>query len=180
LSTALISKLETDRMVPTLQTLEKLCRAFGIDLGHFFCQPQTYALSITRKAHSHPYNREPPTPKSTPLHLSNAAHAQLSQILELPFGNSFTFGRCGGITELTAHVLERHSPSALLATAKLRKQEIASSIAPTSYPLERRRKAALLDPRSVRAPIAKDAILNFYQETYVRSHVLRVNLYRAA
>lgn len=36
LSTGLLSKLETDRMIPTLQTLERISRAYGIDLGYFF------------------------------------------------------------------------------------------------------------------------------------------------
>lgn len=49
LSTALLSKLETGNMVPTLATLEKLCRVYGIGLGYFFCEPKQHSLSITRK-----------------------------------------------------------------------------------------------------------------------------------
>ena len=50
LSTALLSKLETDRMVPTLPTLATICRVYGVGLSHFFCEPDRHALSITRKA----------------------------------------------------------------------------------------------------------------------------------
>ncbi len=48
LSTALLSKLETDRMVPTLSTLATICRVYGVGLGHFFCDPAEHSLSVTR------------------------------------------------------------------------------------------------------------------------------------
>lgn len=49
LSTALLSKLETERMAPTLATLATLCRVYGVGMGHFFHDPVEHALSITRK-----------------------------------------------------------------------------------------------------------------------------------
>lgn len=49
LSTALLSKLETDRMVPTLTTLATICRVYGVGMGHFFCEPTEHSLSVTRK-----------------------------------------------------------------------------------------------------------------------------------
>jgi transcriptional regulator with XRE-family HTH domain len=49
LSTALLSKLETDRMVPTLTTLATICRVYGVGLGHFFRDPKQHSLSLTRK-----------------------------------------------------------------------------------------------------------------------------------
>jgi transcriptional regulator with XRE-family HTH domain len=49
LSTALLSKLETDRMVPTLGTLATICRVYGVGLGHFFEEPVEHSLSVTRK-----------------------------------------------------------------------------------------------------------------------------------
>jgi len=49
LSTALLSKLETDRMTPTLLTLATLCRVHGVGLGYFFCEPTEHSLSVTRK-----------------------------------------------------------------------------------------------------------------------------------
>src|SRR6516225_317129 len=51
LSTALLSKLETDRMIPTLPTLATICRVYGVGLSHFFCEPERHTLSITRRAH---------------------------------------------------------------------------------------------------------------------------------
>ena len=52
LSTALLSKLETDRMTPTLSTLATICRVYGVGLGHFFCEPMEHSLSITRNVTS--------------------------------------------------------------------------------------------------------------------------------
>jgi transcriptional regulator with XRE-family HTH domain len=51
LSTALLSKLETDRMIPTLPTLVTICRVYGVSLGYFFSDPDKHILSISRKAH---------------------------------------------------------------------------------------------------------------------------------
>ncbi|HEY3704119.1 MAG TPA: helix-turn-helix domain-containing protein [Terracidiphilus sp.] len=51
MSTALLSKLETDRMIPTLPTLATICRVYGVGLSYFFCEPERHTLSITRKAH---------------------------------------------------------------------------------------------------------------------------------
>lgn len=47
LSTALLSKLESERMTPTLQTLAKICRVYGVDLGFFFASPGQQFLAIT-------------------------------------------------------------------------------------------------------------------------------------
>ena len=51
LSTALLSKLETDRMIPTLPTLATISRVYGVGMSHFFSEPARHTLSITRKAH---------------------------------------------------------------------------------------------------------------------------------
>ena len=51
LSTAMLSKLETDRLIPTLPTLATICRVYGVGLGHFFSEPTRPSLSITRRAH---------------------------------------------------------------------------------------------------------------------------------
>src|ERR1700677_4919999 len=50
LSTALLSKLETDRMVPTLATLAMICRVYGVGLGHFFCDAAEHSLSVAADA----------------------------------------------------------------------------------------------------------------------------------
>ena len=51
LSTALLSKLETDRMIPTLPTLANICRVYGVGLSYFFSDATKHTLAITRKAH---------------------------------------------------------------------------------------------------------------------------------
>ena len=104
-STALLSKLETDHMVPTLQTLERICRVFGISLGHFFCEPQHHSVSITRREHQlEP--REHHTAHQIPLNVATCQGVLESQIIALPAGASITTGECGSITETTAYVLE--------------------------------------------------------------------------
>ena len=39
LSTALLSKLETDRMIPTLPTLATISRVYGVGMSYFFSEP---------------------------------------------------------------------------------------------------------------------------------------------
>lgn len=48
LSTALLSKLETEHLIPTLPTLASLCRVYGVGLGFFFADATKHSLSITR------------------------------------------------------------------------------------------------------------------------------------
>jgi transcriptional regulator with XRE-family HTH domain len=104
-STALLSKLETDRMVPTLHTLEGICRVYGIGLGHFFCEPQHHSLAITRQAHI-AEGRDHRVPKLTPLHLPTADGRLVSKIVDFPPGVAASVGECGSRTEVTAYVLE--------------------------------------------------------------------------
>lgn len=104
-STALLSKLETERMVPTLPTLASICRAYGVDLGYFFSTPEHHALAITRKAHLDDH-REQPTVKLTPLHAATPQGRQVSKIVDLPAGITWNLRECGASTELTAYVLE--------------------------------------------------------------------------
>ena len=67
LSTALLSKLETDRMIPTLPTLATISRVYGVGMSHFFAEPAQHTLSITRKAHLQGDGRGPEAVKFTPL-----------------------------------------------------------------------------------------------------------------
>src|SRR5215469_4563574 len=67
LSTALLSKLETDRMIPTLPTLSTISRVYGVGLGYFFSEPSRHTLSITRKAHLHGATRGPEQVRVVPL-----------------------------------------------------------------------------------------------------------------
>lgn len=67
LSTALLSKLETDRMVPTLPTLATISRVYGVGLSYFFKEPSRHTLSITRKAHLEGLDRGSEQVRVTPL-----------------------------------------------------------------------------------------------------------------
>jgi transcriptional regulator with XRE-family HTH domain len=67
LSTALLSKLETDRMVPTLSTLATISRVYGVGMSFFFAEPARHTLSITRKAHLEGHDRGVEQLKITPL-----------------------------------------------------------------------------------------------------------------
>lgn len=84
LSTALLSKLETDRMIPTLPTLATISRVYGVGLSYFFCEPSRHALSITRKAHLEGSNRNPEGVKSIPLNATAEAPRLVAQMIELP------------------------------------------------------------------------------------------------
>ena len=67
LSTALLSKLETDRMIPTLMTLASICRVYGVGLGFFFADAKRHSLSITRNLREPERGRARVTPKEVPL-----------------------------------------------------------------------------------------------------------------
>jgi transcriptional regulator with XRE-family HTH domain len=67
LSTALLSKLETDRMIPTLPTLATISRVYGVGMSYFFAEPTRHSLSITRKAHLQGSSRGLEAVKVTPL-----------------------------------------------------------------------------------------------------------------
>ena len=105
LSPALLSKLENGAMLPTLQTLERICRVYGVGLGYFFCEPAHHSLSITR--HSHLADgRAQPGAKVTPLHLPTAESKLDSMFVELPAGAPSTTGAPGSPTEVTVYVFE--------------------------------------------------------------------------
>ena len=67
LSTALLSKLETDRMIPTLPTLATIARVYGVGMSYFFSEPSRHSLSITRRAHLAGEGRGQDAFKITPL-----------------------------------------------------------------------------------------------------------------
>lgn len=83
LSTALLSKLETDRMVPTLATLATISRVYGVGMSHFFSEPDQHSLSITRKAHLQGTARGLETMKITPLHIEADGDRLVARVIEL-------------------------------------------------------------------------------------------------
>jgi transcriptional regulator with XRE-family HTH domain len=84
LSTALLSKLETDRMIPTLPTLATICRVYGVGLSHFFSEPDHHTLSITRKAHLQGAARGPDSVRIIPLSPPQSASGLHAEMVEVP------------------------------------------------------------------------------------------------
>ena len=85
LSTALLSKIESDRMTPTLQTLSKICRVYGVSLSYFFSDPKRHSLSITRKGHLAAIRGSHETVRQIPLHYDHIGSARCgASLLEFP------------------------------------------------------------------------------------------------
>jgi transcriptional regulator with XRE-family HTH domain len=91
LSTALLSKLETDRMIPTLPTLATICRVYGVGLSHFFTEPEHHTISITRKAHLQGSGRGAESVKSVPLNPPKSSSGLIAEMIEVPVGGSEAF-----------------------------------------------------------------------------------------
>jgi transcriptional regulator with XRE-family HTH domain len=88
LSTALLSKLETDRMIPTLPTLATISRVYGVGLSYFFSEPAKHTLSITRKAHLQGNSRGLESIKATPLNALEGRSKLVARMLEFPPGGT--------------------------------------------------------------------------------------------
>lgn len=84
LSTALLSKLETDRMIPTLPTLATISRVYGVGVGYFFNEPSRHVLAITRRAHLESNSRGQDPVKMVPLNPGDSR--LLAQMVELQPG----------------------------------------------------------------------------------------------
>lgn len=85
LSTALLSKLESGRMVATLQTLSKICRVYGVSLSYFFTDPQRHSVSITRKGHLTAIRGSHETVLQIPLHYDHIGSFKYgASLLEFP------------------------------------------------------------------------------------------------
>jgi transcriptional regulator with XRE-family HTH domain len=88
LSTALLSKLETDRMIPTLPTLATIGRVYGVGMSYFFSEPGKHTLSITRKSHLQGNNRGLESVRITPLNVLAEGTRMVAQMIEFPVGGS--------------------------------------------------------------------------------------------
>ena len=86
LSTALLSKLETDRMIPTLPTLATICRVYGVGMSHFFAEPGKHKLSITRKAHLQGNSRGLDSVKAVPLNAIGEGARLVARMIDFPPG----------------------------------------------------------------------------------------------
>jgi transcriptional regulator with XRE-family HTH domain len=106
LSTALLSKLETDRMIPTLPTLATICRVYGVGLSHFFSEPELYSLSITRKAHLQGNARSSETARSIPLAAPGKAARLRAEMVEVTSAAPLTLSDPNDETCALIYVIE--------------------------------------------------------------------------
>lgn len=83
LSTALLSKLETDRMIPTLPTLALICRVYGVGLGYFFSEPAGHTFSITRKVSLQGASRGAESARLIPLNAQSTNPRLITRLLEV-------------------------------------------------------------------------------------------------
>ncbi|WP_109487839.1 helix-turn-helix domain-containing protein [Occallatibacter savannae] len=106
LSTALLSKLETDRMIPTLPTLSNICRVYGVGLSYFFNEATRHTLAITRKAHLGGNGRGQESIKHVSLHAVTAGDKLFARMVELPAGVSGMMSEAGRALCAVVYVLE--------------------------------------------------------------------------
>jgi len=106
LSTALLSKLETDRMIPTLPTLATISRVYGVGMSYFFAEPAQHSLSITRKAHLESAGRGPESIKVTPLNAAGENPRLVAQMIEFPPGVATSTTDCFREARGMVYVLE--------------------------------------------------------------------------
>lgn len=89
LSTALLSKLETDRMIPTLPTLASICRVYGVGLEHFFCDAGRHSLSITRREHLLANSRGGVAAVRIPLNAPGEEPELMVEMIEMDAGAAY-------------------------------------------------------------------------------------------
>jgi transcriptional regulator with XRE-family HTH domain len=106
LSTALLSKLETDRMIPTLTTLATISRVYGVGMSHFFSEPGRHSLSITRKAHLMGGGRGVEGVRVTPLNALGEQSRLVAQVMEFPPGGATCTTDCFRESTGMVYVLE--------------------------------------------------------------------------
>ncbi|HEX8711761.1 MAG TPA: XRE family transcriptional regulator [Terracidiphilus sp.] len=106
LSTALLSKLETDRMIPTLPTLTAISRVYGVGLSYFFCEPSKHTLSITRRAHLEGEGRGQEPLRSIPLNVVNKRTRLVAEVIEFPPAGATTAIDSFHETDAFLYVLE--------------------------------------------------------------------------
>jgi len=105
LSTALLSKLETERMIPTLTTLAGLCRVYGVGIGFFFADAKTHSMSITRNLRLTKHGRKRETTKQFPLN-AKPAFPILAREVDFPPKLTETLTEVGKTFNGVIYVLE--------------------------------------------------------------------------
>ena len=106
LSTALLSKLETDRMVPTLPTLVNISRVYGVGLSYFFADAAKHTLAITRRAHLIGNGRSQEAVKEVLLHALNAQAQLVAKMVEYPPGATGAMSEVGQSVCSVVYVLQ--------------------------------------------------------------------------
>ena len=106
LSTALLSKLETDRMIPTLPTLANICRVYGVGLSHFFTDAVKHTLAITRKAHLIGNGRGQESAKQILLHSLGTNSRLVARVIEYSPGATGLMSEGGHSLCSVVYVLE--------------------------------------------------------------------------
>src|SRR5579863_4518121 len=106
LSSALLSKLETDRMIPTLPTLATIARVYGVGMDYFFNEPSRHKLSVTRKVHLQGNGRGTEPMKVTPLNSEGEGFRLVAQVVEFPSGGSTVAVNAFEETGAVLYVLE--------------------------------------------------------------------------
>ena len=106
LSTALISKLETGRMMPTLPTLAVICKEYGVGLSHFFCEPERHSISVTRKAHLQSNFSRSDAAKIVPLNLPGPETRLSSEMVEISPASSLSLSQPNRDTCAVVFVLD--------------------------------------------------------------------------
>ena len=106
MSTALLSKLETDRMIPTLPTLANICRVYGVGLSYFFADAAKHTLAITRRAHLIGNGRSQEAVKQVLLHSLNAQAKLVARMIEYPPGATGVMSEVGQSVCSVVYVLE--------------------------------------------------------------------------
>ena len=106
LSTALLSKLETDRMIPTLPTLATISRVYGVGMSYFFSEPSKHTLSITRKADLQGNGRGLDSGNVTPLNAMQEGTRLVAQMIELSPGGAASVFNAYRETDGLLYVLE--------------------------------------------------------------------------
>jgi len=118
LSTALLSKLETDRMIPTLPTLATISRVYGVGMSYFFKEPSRHTLSITRKAQLLGQDRGTEKLRKTALNAvgegslltspdaTEVGPRLVAQLIEFPAGGTASISDCFNESRGLVYVLE--------------------------------------------------------------------------
>jgi len=106
MSTALLSKLETNRMLPTLPTLAAISRVYGVGLGFFFKEATKHVLGITRRAHLVRIGSTQEGPKRIDLNTREENAALRASIVEYPVGTLGPLTEVGQAVTCVVYVVE--------------------------------------------------------------------------